>query len=193
MAKYRVNGYLFETEEEARQAKKEADGIRYIREQMGRNDPDVLLRLYERLIEKNTFETVVGIAFLRELQVYLESVPSIRKEDIPPIPVPDRALDKERENRRSKHETLEHQIMERNSGRERHYRRLSHGLAVVCALLAVTIVGMFVITYASGNSMNIYNYEQQVIDKYEAWEQELDEREADLTKREQILQNQTGQ
>jgi hypothetical protein len=52
---------------------------------------------------------------------------------------------------------------------------------------------MFVITYASGNSMNIYNYEQQVIDKYEAWEQELDEREADLTKREQILQNQTGQ
>jgi predicted PurR-regulated permease PerM len=60
-------------------------------------------------------------------------------------------------------------------------------------LLAVTIVGMFVITYASGNSMNIYNYEQQVIDKYEAWEQELDEREADLTKREQILQNQTGQ
>jgi hypothetical protein len=160
---------------------------------MGRNDPDVLLRLYDRLIEKNTFETVVGIAFLRELQVYLESAPTIRKEDIPPIPVPDRALDKERENRRSKHETFEHQVMERNSGRERHYRRLSHGLVVVCALLAVTIVGMFVITYASGNSMNIYNYEQQVIDKYEAWEQELDEREADLTKREHILQNQTGQ
>jgi hypothetical protein len=41
--------------------------------------------------------------------------------------------------------------------------------------------------------MNIYNYEQQVIDKYETWEQELEQREADVTKREQALQSQTEQ
>jgi hypothetical protein len=60
-------------------------------------------------------------------------------------------------------------------------------------MLIAIVVGMFVITYRSGTDMNIYNYEQQVIDKYESWEQELEQREADVTKREQALQSQTEQ
>ena len=145
MAGYRVDGFSFETEEEARQAKKELDGIAYIRTQTKMNDPDVIFTLYNRLVEQQIFETAVGIEFLRELQNYLETVPYIKKEDIVPIPVPDKGLDEERR---------------------------------------------FAITYISGNSTNIFNYEQKIIDKYEAWEQELSQREADVLRREQILQNQ---
>ncbi len=96
MARYRVDGFSFETEEEARQAKKELDGIAYIRTQTKMNDPDVIFTLYNRLVEQQIFETAVGIEFLRELQNYLETVPYIKKEDIVPIPVPDKGLDEER-------------------------------------------------------------------------------------------------
>jgi hypothetical protein len=186
MAKYRVDGYLFETEKEARQAKKEADSIRYIRAQTRMNDPDVMYKLYDKLIEKKTFETVVGIEFLRELQTYLESVPSIRDEDIAPIPVPDSEADREREARHVRAAERE----KARTGREGHYRRLFQFTGTLSVVLALIVVGMFVITYLSGNSMNIFNYEQQVIDKYEAWEQELDQREEDISRREEILQNQ---
>lgn len=192
MARYRVDGFSFESEEEARQAKKEVDGIAYIRTQTKMNDPDVIFSLYNRLVEQQIFETVVGIEFLRELQNYLESVPYIKKEDIVPIPVPDKGLDEERRLREEQRFMRRQQKLQQRSGSEQFYRRRYRVTGVLCAVLAAIVVGMFAITYISGSSTNIFNYEQKIIDKYEAWEQELTQREADVSRREQILQNQTN-
>lgn len=193
MAKYNVDGFLFETEEEAKQAKKESEGIAYIRAQTRMNNPNVIFNLYHRLIEQNVFETAVGIEFLRELQAYLDSIPYMKKEDIAPIPIPNKALEAEKELRRVRHETRRQQILMRREGNEGIYRRLFHVTGILCIVLFVIVVGMFAVTYASGKSMNIFNYEQKVIDKYEAWEQELEQREEDVSRREQILQNQMNQ
>ncbi len=192
MARYRVDGFSFESEEEARQAKKEVDGIAYIRTQTKMNDPDVIFSLYNRLVEQQIFETVIGIEFLRELQNYLESVPYIKKEDIVPIPVPDKGLDEERRLREEQRFMRRQQKLQQRSGSEQFYRRRYRVTGVLCAVLAAIVVGMFAITYISGSSTNIFNYEQKIIDKYEAWEQELTQREADVSRREQILQNQTN-
>jgi hypothetical protein len=199
MAKYKINGFLFETEEEAQKAKKEMDAIRYIRSQTKMNDPDVVLRLYDKLVKQNYFETPVGIEFLRNLQVQLNAVPYIKKEDIAPIPIPNQTLEKEKDQKLARHEAREKHteekkwIAEKKAVSERRYRKLFHVTTILCAMLIAIVVGMFVITYRSGTDMNIYNYEQQVIDKYESWEQELEQREADVTKREQALQSQTEQ
>ena len=61
-------------------------------------------------------------------------------------------------------------------------------LGINFVLLAI-ILGMFFITYISGNNVNIVNYENELINKYEKWEQELNEREAVLNEREAQLNN----
>ena len=43
---YVVDGFEFQTKEEARQAKKESDGIRYIKDQTDMSDPDTVYKLY---------------------------------------------------------------------------------------------------------------------------------------------------
>lgn len=190
MAKYRVDGFLFETEEEAKQAKKEADGIRYIRSQTRMNNPDVIFKLYNRLLEQDLFETPVGLEFLRELQTYLETIPYIKKEDIAPIPVPNKVLAFEKEKKKAKQATREQVVTARRNSPDKKYRQLFYATGIGCIVLSVIIVGIFIITYLSGTSMNIFNYEQRVIDKYESWEKELKEREDDVTKRELLLQRQ---
>ena len=41
---YVVAGFEFQTKEEARQAKKESDGIRYIKDQTDMSDPDTVYK-----------------------------------------------------------------------------------------------------------------------------------------------------
>ena len=43
---YVVNGYTFETQEMAEKAKREANGIKYIRSQTKMDDPEVVFKLY---------------------------------------------------------------------------------------------------------------------------------------------------
>jgi hypothetical protein len=197
MAKYKINGFLFDTAEEAQKAKKELDSIRYIQSRTKMNDPDVLLKLYDRLIEQEVFETPVGIEFLRGIQKYLYEVPQIRKENVAPIPIPNQEVDRVKEKKIARHEARENQmaekkmIAEKKAAGESRYRKLFFATCILCAMLLAIVVGMFVITYVSGNSMDIYNYEQEIIDKYETWEQELEQREADVTEREKALQSQT--
>ena len=177
-----VNGFSFASEAEGRQAAKEAEGVRYIAEKVDMNNPDRVLHIYNKMIQEELFETVVGFAYLKELRDYLRSIPFIDKDEILPIPVG--------------HPTLEESIREaqrtgvrRKAGTDgtvRHmdYRARYRIASTLCIVLAVCVAAMFAIT-ATTNSMTILNYEQQVIDRYEAWEQELSEREAALLREEQ--------
>ena len=49
---YKVEGYEFETKEQAKLAQKEAAKVRYIKDQTSMDDPDVVLQLYNSLILK---------------------------------------------------------------------------------------------------------------------------------------------
>ena len=168
---YQVDGFVFESRERARQAKKEAEGVSYIREHNSLKDPDEILKLYNNLLEQNLFETEVGISFLRELQEHLQMIPYIKKEDIRPIPAV--------KTEGSVAEIKRRQERERKKERE---------LSAVCIVLAAIVAGMFIITYAGGKSKNIFNYKNEIINEYEAWEKELNEREEELNLREEQLQ-----
>ena len=56
-------------------------------------------------------------------------------------------------------------------------------LAVV---MAISMAGMLLITLNS-NNLNILNYENELINRYENWEKELDDREAVIKQREEEL------
>lgn len=193
---YKVGNYEFETQTQAQVAQKEAEGIRYIRSQTNMDDPDVVLQLYNRLILKEVFVTPVGFDFLRQLQEYLNTIPYIKNEDILPIPVyrpelveeedpeQERAVKARAEKRRRKKEK-EFRAQQKRKNRD------YHGAYVVSTFFAVVfalvIAGMFAITYLSDDNVIILNYENAIIDKYEDWQQSLDERERQLDERESEL------
>ena len=169
-----VDGFLFQDEELAQMAKKEAGGIRYIKDKTSMDDPEMVLQIYNKIIEQKMFETQVGISYLKELQEYLQTMPAIRKEEIKPIPV--------EEIIRKEFVTVKEQddkVKKVSDGKT----RVSRGLNVVLVLI---IIAMFIITLTSDHP-NILNYEEKLLDRYAGWEQELEEREKQVREKEAEL------
>jgi len=59
------------------------------------------------------------------------------------------------------------------------YRELFYLTLTISIVLFIAIVSMFIITSTSDN-INILNYENEIIDKYSTWEQELTDKEKEL-------------
>ena len=71
-----VGGFSFENKDEAEQAKKEIEGIKYIKAKTDMSDPEVILQVYNKMIGQKLFETAVGYSYLKDLQEY--SPPGLR-------------------------------------------------------------------------------------------------------------------
>lgn len=194
---YNVNGLEFESEEEAKRAQKEVNSIKYIKQNIDIDDPKVAIKLYDKIINEKLLRTQIGIAFLKDLQEMLRANPGVDNKLIKPIPmellaegdlaVKEKKKELKAERERQKQERLE--AKKRQMEDKKSYRRkfkISLGFNFI---LLVMVVGMFVITYLSGNNTNIVNYENELINKYENWEKQLDEREAMLDAREAELNN----
>lgn len=175
-----IDGFIFEHEAEAVQAAKEADGIRYVKEKTDMNDPKMVLQIYNKMIRQNLFETAVGFAYLKELQEYLEVSPYILKDEILPISVSHKALEESIRKKlkipeKPQKETEEAEKKAREK-QEQGYQKKYRITLFFTIILAVSIAGMFLIT-ANSNNLNILNYENEIINRYAQWEQELIERE----------------
>lgn len=198
---YKIEGYEFETKSQAQLAQKEAEGVRYIKNQTGMDDPELVLDLYNKLVTREVFVTPVGIGFLRELQEFLHTTPSIPKEKILPIPVfrPEPvAEENEKEEKQVQKQAIKRKeekakvVRKEQRRRNRDYKTPFIISTFFAIIFAFGIIGMFIITFLSENNVNIMNYESSVIDKYEMWESQLNEREAQLEQRERELYGQEG-
>lgn len=199
---YKVGNYEFETQAQADVAQKELEGVRYIRSQTNMDDPDVVLQLYNSLILKEVFVTPIGFDFLRQLQEYLNTIPYIKNEDILPIPVYRPELVEEDDPKREKQVRDRAQKRRQKKAKElraqkKRKNRDYHGAYLVSTFFAVVfalvIAGMFAITYLSDDNVNILNYENAIIDKYEDWQKALDKREKQLDERESELDEREDQ
>lgn len=180
-----INGFIFENPQEAAQAGKEAEGVTYIREKTDMDNPEMVLQIYNKMVQQQLFETAVGFSFLKDLQEYLQTVPSIPKEDILPIPVQHPALEASlKKSGRTERGKAPQKKEERAANTD--YKIRYRAMRALCIVLAICVAAMFAITATSGNA-TILNYETELINKYEAWEQELNEREAAVLEREQAL------
>lgn len=182
-----IEGFMFDNAAEAAQAGKEAEGVAYIKTRTDMDNPEMVMHIYNKMVQQKLFETAVGYAYLKDLQEYLRSIPFVPKEKILPIPVQHPSLMQsiKRKERREHARTVDGtkgQTVVKNADYRIRYR-------ITCALsviLGICVVAMFAIT-ATTNNTTILNYENELINKYEAWEQELDAREAELDAREQML------
>lgn len=186
-----VSGFLFEDEEIAAQARKEEEGIRFIKEKSTLNNPEVVLKLYKTLLQQKLFVTPVGLQFLLELRSFLEGSPSVDKEEIPAIDTAVFLKAAVAENSKKTPQKQSAVSVSKGSYKQPFYVALFFAI-----VFGISVLGMFVIAEASNNNVNILNYREKIINQYEQWEKELEaEKErleqwdADLREREAALRD----
>ena len=170
-----VDGFLFDDEDLFKEAKKEAEGVRYMKARVDLQYPERVLQIYQRMIRQNMFQTQVGYSYLRELQDYLYTMPQISNADVPSIPVRSTVKVSDASG------TTEALRQENKKSR----RAFHWSMTVNFFALAVILV-MFAIAMSS-SSPTVLNYENELQNKYAVWEQELEKREAAVTEKERML------
>ena len=170
-----VDGFLFEDEDLVKEAKKEAEGVRYMKARVDLQYPERVLQIYQRMIAQNMFQTQIGYAYLRELQDYLYTMPQVSNDEVPPIPV--------RANVRVSDASGTTEALREENGKSRRAFRWS---MIINFFAAAVILVMFAIAMSS-SSPTVLNYENELQNKYAAWEQELKEREAAVSEKERML------
>ncbi len=171
-----VEGYSFTDENMAKQARTEAEGVKYVRARTDMSKPDQVFNVYHRLLQQRMFQTPVGYAYLRELQDYLKTIPGIRGEDIRPIPVAKNMVVSDTQG-----------IADRWRRRlQKEQKKLQISIVANFAFV-VSILLIFLITATSGQT-TILNYEKKLLDRYAQWEQQLTEREKAIREEEQELE-----
>jgi len=177
-----VDGFAFTSEKEAETAKKEHEGIRYIKEKTNMNNPEMVLRIYNKMIREKMFVTSVGYAYLFDLQEYLRTNPNISDEDILPIEVVHPSVAESLKEEKQKHQAKVQEIKKKAAQKPLTNKELMNKYKLsllINLILAISVVCMFLISATSGHP-TILNYETELVNRYSAWEQELTEREAAL-------------
>lgn len=192
---YNVDGFLFEDEATAELAKKEEEGIRFIKERTALENPEVVLKLYKKLLEQNLFVTPVGVRFMVELQNVLLGSTFVAREEIPPIQVSTLVVKKEvpveeiegkKKGPVAKAKKVAKKVDQKVEG---NYKTPFYVALFFAIVFALSVVGMFIITELSGNNVNILNYRNEILNEYSNWEAELQEKEAELKEWEAELEN----
>lgn len=181
-----ISGFVFENAAEAEQAQKEAAGVKFIKEKVDMDNPEMVLQVYNKAVRQKLFETAVGFSYLKELQKYLQNNPLVRQDAILPIEVQHPIL--ESQYRRKAPERVVQKTTEKaaNTVTNIDYKSRYRFMSSVAGILIICVIAMFVIA-ATANNPTILNYEQEIINKYAVWEEQLDAREAVVQEREAEL------
>ncbi len=205
-----VNGFLFETAEEAQAAEKENRQIQFLESKIDYGDLPKVRAIYEKAVRDGVFRTVVGLFYLKGMRDFLVREESALEEVLPKVPVlagsaaggtkpvsgngageTNPETESGAGGRKPDPGTRAGGIKPAGSGTrnrvqerkkaERDYRfRVS---VILNVLLVLAVIAMFVIALYA-DQPNILNYERAITDKYAAWEQELTEREQAVKEKE---------
>lgn len=174
--KLMVDGYMFGSLAEADLARSEIVKIKKINNDFKGKSASDMLELYNRIIEKNIFKTIIGYNYLHELRKILRKNPAINDEDIKSVQViTGSAIERNSKKERDKI------LLEKNKDLR---EKIKCSVFVNIVLIFVIIV-MFVISYKS-KKFDVTAYEQQIQDKYSSWEESLNERESKLNETNRI-------
>lgn len=171
-----VDGFVFPTYKEAQIALKEQNNVSVIRERTTALDGAAVRELYIKLIEREMFNTVVGYSFLYELRHRLMTEFSYTEEELPNIELPKQMeYDRVREINQG---VLENKIQQILLQKKR--------MAITIVALIFMVVAMFVIVAVNPN-VGYINTENKVLNKYSAWQEELERREQAVKEKEAEL------
>lgn len=193
-----IDGFYFETDALYEEAHKEKIACAYLSRQVDLTDNKQALRLYQQAVSQKLFSTVIGLSFLRDIELRLKKDASIPKDQIIPVTVPlkESASIESLPQETGPRKTQKEKTVRERPAKERYpfdekteagkYRRRFHGALSFVIILLITVAVMFFITLSS-DLPTIVNYRTRLNNEYASWEEELKEREAALDLREKEL------
>lgn len=178
-----VKHFSFDNQETYERAKKEAGVIDSMRGKYDLTDVKVACQVYARAVEGKAFSTVVGYSFLEELRTTILNSGKVPEKKLPRVPVRGQAAEE------SASAPVSAPRGDGRGGRNR-YRMLYEGQVILNKRLKVVLFALFVIVAAIvvvdlKSEYSIFTYftdykakmEEELINKYEKWENDLSARE----------------
>lgn len=190
---YKIDDFSFQSRKDYERALKEKETVAYLQANSKPNDSKGLLKIYNRSIEKESFRTVIGLEYLQALRKQLLVSGIVSEEALAPVPVP--AVTSGVASGQQDTGTLERQVKRYKAAYESaRAGRIIKNITIV--ILLVVIIAFLFITYMTRYSVFTYftnykeNMREELIDEYEDWEKQLDQKEKELNDRESAIQNQ---
>jgi len=182
--RFELDGFVFQNRNEFAKAKKELEAIAYIRSNSDLNNATLVLKIYDKLLDKGTFQTVVGYMFLKELRETILEDSTISKGKVRSIPIKFSEPAKIREKEEDRCAEAKRADMFQELYEKEKVKKIS--TKIVIGFLVCIIIGMLVAAQFTPYSL-FTNYEDKIINKYENWQKDLEQKEAQLEQREQAL------
>ncbi len=186
---YIVDGIFFSSRKEYERALKDKENIEYISAKMDLTNPRTVMKLYNSLIKKNTLTTAVGFVFLKQLYDVIALSADVDLNQV-------YALEKDRyinaNGSSSDYLSTVRATASQSLTANKDYNRLSNTnkiLKFTVLILIGCVVAMFIFTMKA-DTLTYNNAKESVINEYEQWNSELTQREKELDKREETLNNQ---
>ncbi|MCR5503758.1 MAG: hypothetical protein K6F53_12200 [Lachnospiraceae bacterium] len=179
-----VGGFFFGSFDDAAAAERELKNAEYLEERLGTMNLSQMKAVYDKMLDQKVFSTPVGWEFLKSLRARLEES-GIPEEELRPIPLYN--------NFAAQKDSRDHKALMRIKpvDRERNTKMALRGSVILNIILVILILAMFAITMKSDNP-NILNYEEAILNRYAAWEQNLSERENAVREKEKELEDSAG-
>ncbi len=178
-----VGNFSFENKELYEAACKEQKVIAALREKCSLTDGKTALKIYRKAVKEQIFSTIVGYSFLEELRRNIEADSKLPRSGLARITVQgsvggEPVDEKPVSSRKWTDGKFERLYMGQ--------RLLNKKLKLVIVALLVLLIAFVVIDIKSEYSVFTYftdyksNMEEELIDKYKQWENELEAREQAL-------------
>ena len=191
-SKYTIGDYSFSNKADYERAAKEKETISYIVANTNMADMKSVLKVYNKSVEKKSFQTVLGLEFVKNMRKSLINSGIVADDTIQPVPVPAAGGSrvKQADNSIAAGMAEKYKLAYENERAGRIIRNM------VIAFLILIIGAMMFITYNSKYSVFTYftdykaGMEDELVDKYQEWSNQLKEKERELNEREKALKNQ---
>ena len=170
---YVTNQYSFESRESYEQTKKEAEQIKKLIHSADLKNPKIALKIYNKCVSDKMFHTMAGYNFLMELRHFIGKSGLVSEQSLAPIPIKE-------ENEKKP------DVIAQTSRKEAKWKRLYEGQQLLNKKLKIALFAAVVINFRFEYSIFTYftnykaNMEEELIDKYEKWEERLQQKEDSL-------------
>lgn len=171
-----VDGFKMPSYKEAQLALKEKENIATIKERLDMSNGSAVYQIYEKLIQREMFKTIVGYCFLNELRHLLVTEFMYNESDLSNVVLPKQMeFDKVNELNKGVLDTKIQELMQ-----------IKKRLQIIIFALAFMVIAMFVIAAVNPNAGYI-NAENKILNKYSAWQEDLEQREQLIKEKEAEL------
>ena len=201
-----VNGFSFDTEQEANAAALELKKIQYLESKIDYADTRKVQAIYEKAVKERFFHTAVGLFYLKGIRDFLTREDERYEAVLPVVPVPSfgeaqksaMAQEEGAKPQNGKNEqnaeytgnakTKTAQIKrDEKKQKELDAQKQKFLISVLInVVLTIAVIAMFWIATHT-KEPNILNYEKAIKNRYAAWEQELTDREKVIREKELLL------